>query len=1512
MTQRPSQPSTYRPIIVGIGRINKDFNTLRSLIQSLNKTINLSYILVDHTEREHEILKSDLFTGSKLTVMKAHHNQVITPGVIYLCPHNRDIILTRNRIQLRVLSKNEKNRTSIDRLFSSIAYQYKERSIGILLSGNSPAGIHGLKAIKDAGGSAFIHAHARVSQHDTAFIKFNTSAKTLETLINKLATLTTSQNEQDTPVSKKEKENLSRAITLIKNRKGTDFSAYKEATLHRQLNQHMHALQVKNFSQFMKLLEHNEREIDQLSSKFLISVTSFFRNPESFFVLHTHLATLLSQKRRGRRVRVWVPACATGEEAYSIAMLFHEILGDKINDYDIKVFATDIDSHAYDKTRFAVYTQGNIENIPELMLKSYFEEEGQKYKIKKHIRELVIPAKHDVLNDPPFVRVDLISCRNFLIYLKPQIQKHILDIFHYSLVDNGILYLGKSENIEQNSELFAPIDNKHKLFKRTQTTSTRFPSFRRSYNNEKIPMRAPLPSSQEVATLTHQNLAHIFAPASILINEKGDVLYFFGDVNRFIFPPPGSPSFNIYKLIHPQIKTQLRIAHSRLNHNAATTVELTFEIEMSKKPHCIQLTLSSLPLPSDELGYLICLKDTPFKQPQDSGVLPRGKEKNRVEYLEQELNDSRLHLQAVIEELEASNEELRSINEGLYASTEEQQASNEELEAANEELQSTNEELSTVNEELRVKTNELAVLNEDLENIQNSVNIATLVLDEEFRVTRYSSLATKLFGIVPSDLGQPLTEIPTHVHLPEFHKNLRRVLHHKQRYVCQVDGTHASYLLQITPLSTPQRDRSGLIISFSDISELAEAKIALEHNERQLRLITETLQEVIWMSTPGVDEILYISPTYEKVWGRTLESLYSNPKSFIDAVHVEDQPRLLANLANHRKGIWNEEYRVVQPNGDTRWVHDQGAPIHDENGNINFLVGSVVDITERKQADLKLAENEIVFRSIFNNSGAGICIINPKERIIKANPALCSMLGYSETELHKKHFTEITPPAEKHEDLFGDILNGKRGSHTVEKRFLHKTGPLVWAALTLTYTKRDNVDDSFFVGILTDISQQKATADDAFVKANYDSLTGLANRNMLLARLEHQVAVSSRDKSHFHLIFIDLDAFKDVNDYHGHIEGDAVLKETAKRLKNNIRNSDTVARYGGDEFVVLTKGSSENLPVEIFLDKILDSMHIPFHTNGHTHLLSASIGVACYPEDGINSNQLIQHADMAMYRAKQGGRNRFCFYDTTMNTEVVRRSKIRQGLAHALENNGFVLYYQPIIDLKTNLPVAVEALLRWPHKDDGLLEPEQFIHEAERTGLINALGYWVIESASKQILLWRDTFPKLRMSINISPLQFTSKNMSDGFIKHLPERNLSHLIFEITETALATKNESTSAFINTIREKGGLIAIDDFGKGFSALSYLREIPLDIIKIDKHFLDAVSTDQRSQSLVSAILSMAESLGVQTVAEGTESSDQVTWLKSSKCNYAQGYQIARPMPAHKLLSWLNQATANVVNH
>ncbi len=572
---------------------------------------------------------------------------------------------------------------------------------------------------------------------------------------------------------------------------------------------------------------------------------------------------------------------------------------------------------------------------------------------------------------------------------------------------------------------------------------------------------------------------------------------------------------------------------------------------------------------------------------------------------------------------------------------------------------------------------------------------------------------------------------------------------------------------------------------------------------------------------------------------------------------------------------------------------------------IVLAAGAAVHVTllarERRRAEETIRKGELRFRTMFEEAPMGIALIDSRTGEFKdINPRFADITGRTFDQIKSSHWTDITHPDDiSHEAAqMAELAAGGVPSFRTTKRLLRPDGSEVWIDMSIAKMETENGANPHHLCMIEDVTEKKKSEAMIWQQANFDTLTQLPNRRMFHDRLEHDITKSRRDGSRIAILFIDLDHFKEINDTLGHHQGDILLVDAARRIRSCVRESDTVARLGGDEFTVILSELDEVRAVDSIAQKIIHALQAPFQLGQEQAFVSASIGITLYPDDAQDIDDLLKHADQAMYAAKGAGRNRFSYFTPALQVAALNRMRMTNDLRSALKGDQFRVYFQPIVHLKTGRIHKAEALIRWQHPHRGLVSPLEFIPLAEASGLILDIGEWVFKESARWAHRWRaEHDPRFQVSVNQSPLEFQREGKGyEGWFEHLAQIGLEGqaVVVEITEGLLLDASRGVTDKLLALRDAGIQVALDDFGTGYSSLSYLKKFDIDYLKIDRSFTRNLAPNSSDMALSEAIIVMAHKLGLRVIAEGVETEEQRDLLLGAGCDYAQGYLFARPMP------------------
>jgi two-component system CheB/CheR fusion protein len=837
--------------IVGLGASAGGLEALEEFFTHMPPDSGMAFVVVTHQHPGHTSLLPELLRKcTQMPVREAKDAMRLEPNFIYISGSEGYLAMLNGALQLMAFEEPRGLRLPIDCFFRSLAEDQRERAIGIVLSGTGTDGTLGLRAIKGAAGMAMAQdpESAKYSGMPRSAVATGLVDYVLRADQMPARLVVYAQGPYLVPMGAALPadatlpEPMQKIIVLLRSRTGHDFSAYKPTTVRRRIERRINVHQFAGPQQYLSYLQENPHELDLLFKELVIGVTSFFRESDAFEALaKTGLPQLLQSKPDDAALRVWVPGCSTGEEAYSLAIVLQERLERLKKRLSVQIFGTDWDSEAIDISRTGLYPEGIAVDVPRERLARFFVKEDSKYRIKKEIREMVVFAPQNVLKDPPFTKLDLVSCRNLLIYVNAEAQQRLLALFHCALKPQGLLFLGPSESLGELSDHFAAVDKKWKVFRRKEIALASPPLAELTAGPADVAPGhaveaavAERPRELHVSAVFDKLLLHRFAPASVVINERGDVSYIHGRTGNYLEPAAGGPRLNILEMAREGLRVELAAALRRAVTQQGEVAHEGVRVKSNGGFALVDVAVHRITEPESLRGLLLVtfrpspsrIPRLPAKKKAAGSKTPSG----RIEELERELQFTKESLQSTAEEWETSNEELRSTNEELQSTNEELQSANEELETSKEEMQSLNEELQTVNAQLQSKMEALSQTSDDLQNLLNSTTIATIFLDGHLRIKRFTEEATKVIHLIPSDAGRPIGDLVSSLNYDPLVADAAEVLRTlipKEKEVQTQQGDWR--LLRILPYRTTENVIDGLVITLVDISRSKRAEQAAQH-----------------------------------------------------------------------------------------------------------------------------------------------------------------------------------------------------------------------------------------------------------------------------------------------------------------------------------------------------------------------------------------------------------------------------------------------------------------------------------------------------------------------------------------------------------------------------------------------------------------------------------------------------------------------------------------------------------
>ncbi|MDE2487082.1 MAG: PAS domain-containing protein [Alphaproteobacteria bacterium] len=888
------------------------------------------------------------------------------PNHVYVAPHDQVLTVDGGRLRL---AKALPTDGRVDSLLVSAAEAYEENAVVVVLAALGADGAAGVAATKRCGGFAIAEGDDQALEPEGQAVTAAGIADMrlpVERIAPEIAAyvanlIRTGDGEALARTLQQDVgQQIARIAAILRNATGNDFHGYKHATFLRRIQRRMQVVHLDTIAAYIDRLRADSTEVQHLFQDLLIGVTQFFRDPAEFEVLEREVIPKLFEGRGADdRLRIWVLGCATGEEAYSLAILVREQMARMEVAPHIQIFATDIDARALAVARSGRYPDSVARHVSQERLARWFVREGATYSVVKDLREMCIFSPHNLIKDAPFSRIDLLSCRNVLIYLNSELQDRVIPIFHFSLRPGGYLFLGPAENITRHQKLFAPIDRRNRIFRRLDTSARVLPDFPLSPRSDRPDPagdqawrnHAPRPLGGRTGRRMEQ-VAERYAPAYVVVDENHDVLHFSGRTGRFLEPASGAATLNLLNLVHRDLRLDLRSAL----HNAEThkkKVEAR-NVLMGADGSARAVNMVVEPISSDDEpgAVMVVFQDAAVVLEGAPGAEAGAATDEHVHRLETELRITRERLQTTIEELESTNEELKSSNEEYQSINEELQSANEELETSKEELQAVNEELQTVNGELAHRVGDLARANSDLKNLLESTQIATVFLDNDLRLRSFTPASTDVFHFIEADVGRPIAHIAARVNYPELQDDARRVLKTLGQIERRVMGSEEDrqFLVRVLPYRSVDNFIAGVVVTFLEITGTVRAEAALRTSERRFAEAQQLAGVGVWEWNPKTDETWW-SPVVYRLWG--LPQADAPPPVDKLPIHPDDRQGYLARLARDaRSGTREDEWRVVLPDGAIRWLAATGRAQPSEPG--GRMRGVVQDVTARKQTETRL------------------------------------------------------------------------------------------------------------------------------------------------------------------------------------------------------------------------------------------------------------------------------------------------------------------------------------------------------------------------------------------------------------------------------------------------------------------------------------------------------------------------------------------------------------------------------
>ncbi|MBF0123452.1 MAG: PAS domain S-box protein, partial [Candidatus Omnitrophica bacterium] len=1027
--------------IVGIGASAGGLEAFSDLLKYLPSNTGMAFIFVMHLSAEHKSVLSELLgRRTCMLVSEAKDGMLIEPDHVYVIPPDRDMSIMGGKLVLVKMKGVGFLHLPVDCLFRSLAEVRGNRAIGVILSGTATDGTLGAEAIKSEGGITLAQ-DPQSAKYDgmpqsaiaAGCIDFVLSPQKIAKELCNIAKhpLIASGKAADTKTleSITPTKGLEDLFAILRVSKGVDFTYYKAPTMMRRIERRMVLHKQKKIKDYVNFLRANKDEVGALYEDLLINVTEFFRDEKPFVALQKKvLPKILKNRAKDEEVRIWVPGCSSGEEVYSIAICVAEVMGPRAKDVQVRIFATDLSDRSIIKARRGVYEKNIRESVSPERLKRFFVKDGDSYKVSKAVRDMCIFSKQNLFNDPPFSNLDLISCRNLLIYLQPLLQKKIFDHFHYSLKPSGFLLLGISESAGSYAKMFRCIDGKQKIFEKKYVLAKPALNVAQMYyrNNGPVALKNTVPAVDlqprrflertDADAMIERAVMNEYASAGALVNCDMEIVSLRGKTGRFLEMGSGKPSQHILKLVREGLLYSLRVAI----HEAMRTGKKVQKNAVVAADHgrARSVTIAVIPVsyPSEKTKsrarkegcFLVLFDETASVSGSKAKPKRRGVQAKDSEYsqaIEKELAETKEYLRTVTEEHEGANEELKAANEEIMASNEELQSANEELETSKEELQSSNEELITTNEEMQNRNAEISILNNDFVNLLGSINMPVIMMDTGLVIRKVTSQAQKALNIFSSDLGRPISHIKLNVDIPDLETILSQVIESLQPQTLDIRGKEDRwYSVDIKPYRTIDNKIDGVIVVFADITERNRARDALRESEAKYKELVENANSIILkVDTDG--NFIFFNEYAEKFFGYTKEEVLGKNVIGLIASKTDSVGK---NLEKALDKIYEDPDKFslhinenMKRNGERVWIEWSNKALFDKDGNRIGHMALGTDITERKRVEEALGRSDAQLRAILEAVDEGFILSDEKGYFYVYNTAMERLTGYSQEEANK-------------------------------------------------------------------------------------------------------------------------------------------------------------------------------------------------------------------------------------------------------------------------------------------------------------------------------------------------------------------------------------------------------------------------------------------------------------------------------------------------------------------------------
>lgn len=1105
--------------MVGIGASAGGIDSIKTMASKLSSDVNAAYVIITHLGSGPRSMIGDIVGRmTSMPVQMIEDRMTVKAGNIYLSPPGNLVNLKKNVFRLRKLSRSAKTVLPIDHFFCSMAEQYREFSIGIVLSGTMNDGTAGLLSVRSNGGMTIVQNPATAAHKGMPESAIRSGVADIVASADEIPAVMAGY------ISRRAKENggtvvgdaeFSEILSIIKDRFKFDFGCYKKSTLFRRIERRMGIERFDTADAYLSALKTCGEKIESLYKDFLIGVTKFFREPFVWRELkEIAKKELIGRSAVASALRIWVPGCSSGEEAFTMAIVMREAMDEAAVKFPVQIFATDIDPRAIEKARSGLYDEDAVAGVELGIMNKYFIREGKKYRIVEEVRESVVFAVHNIVGDPPFSNIDLISCRNLLIYLERGTQRKVMELFNYSLRKGGVLVLGNSEGTSGSNDLFDAISGDSKIYKCLKAgnaRSVRLPSLTSSplvaYSGKTRQM-----ASKNIIESMQAELLKRFAPAAVIVDDALEIVQFHGPVSDYFEITAGEPSHDLFSMAKKEFRPRLRSVVYRVVRNGASLASSNIVVAGAEGRRAgVNITASAFVLENDSRKLFLITFETVGRGKLESGDVSEGPSDDiLIRQLESELFSAREDMQSVIEELETSNEELKASNEEVMSMNEELQSANEELETSKEEMQSLNEELSLVNSQLGEKIKELEKMNDDMMNLVDGTEVATLFVDPGLRLRYFTPTAAGLFNFLEVDVGRPIDHISRKFTYPGLSQNINDAaagLVPAPSEIRSDDGNW--YLCRVLPFKKANGDPDGVVVTFSDITETKLAAMELEENRARLDLAMESAGLGAWRLNIVENTRIFDRRTCELL-GIDLSTFKGTADEFFDVVHPDDRQTIKDALAISIEtgNSYEPQFRVVHEDGAIRHISARGRVIRTPDGRPSFINGVIWDETARKKNELAIRESEEKLRFVLETNNIGIWELELPSRKATRSIEHAKIFGYENMDQawdYEKFVFHLIP---EDREMVRDALKKAvefRCDMRFECRIVRVDGETRWVRIA----GRPRLDrftgiPSRMTGIIYDITDEKEAEHELRSARDVAEKASMV-KSQFLANISHEI-----------------------------------------------------------------------------------------------------------------------------------------------------------------------------------------------------------------------------------------------------------------------------------------------------------------------------------------------------------------------------------------------------------------------